>query len=137
MASSSPGQQVADLPWIHVADPHFTEQGNYTFVVAKYLRFELEAPELRFEDFNIFVKPDHVVTVSQCPTAAVQKAQDRLRQASRPVAVAKLIYVLLDIIVDEYAPALYRVGEEIDEIEDVVLENPSPKVFNAFFTCAA
>src|SRR5713226_7653140 len=114
MASSSRGQQVADLPWIHVADPHspeldqiahqenfheldvedcrhhgqmakITEQENYTFVVAKYLRFEPEALDLHFEDFDVFVKPDHIVTVSECPTTAVQKAQDRLRQAARPV----------------------------------------------------
>lgn len=162
MASSAPGQRIADLPWVHVADPDspeldqiarqenfheldvedcrhhrqmakIAEQENYTFVVAKHLRFEREALELHFEDFDIFIKPDHIVTVPEGTTDAPQKAQDRLRQAARPVPVAKLVYVLLDVIVDEYAPALYSIGEVIDEIEDLVLEDPSPQSLQRIF----
>ncbi len=162
MTISAPGQQLADLPWLHVADADspeldeiarrenfheldiedcrhhrqiakITEHDHYNFLVAKYLRFDREALTLQFEDFNIFIKPERIVTVPECTTDVVDKALARLKTAARPVPVPKLVYTLLDVIVDDYHPALYCIGEEIDEIEDVVLEKPSPESLQRIF----
>ena len=63
----------------------------------------------------------------------VEKASGRLAGAARPVTVPKLVYTILDVLVDEYLPALYRIGEEIDDIEDAVLENPAPQSLQRIF----
>jgi len=160
--TTGPAARVSDLPWVHLADPDspeldelarqegfheldvedcrhhrqiakITVQDHYTFVVAKTLHFNEKRLRLHFEDFNIFVKPDHIVTVPEGPTDAAEKALDRLSKAARPVAVPKLVHTLLDVIVDEYLPCLYRMGEQIDRIEDEVLEKPSPKSLQRIF----
>ena len=162
MVSAGPGQKIGDLPWVHIADPDspeldeiarqenfheldvedcrhhrqiakITEHDNYTFLVAKCLQFNPQDLTLRFEDFNVFIKPDRIVTTPEGKTDVLQKAGDRLRSVARPVPVPKLVYTLLDVIVDEYLPALYHIGEEIDEIEDVVLQDPSPRGLQRIF----
>jgi magnesium transporter len=156
------GTRQGDLPWVHVADPDspeldeiarqeqfheldiedcrhhrqiakITEHGHYTFLVAKTLQFDPETLDLHFEDFNVFIKPGHIVTAPEGKTEVVAKAVTRLSGAPRPVPVSKLVYTLLDVIVDEYLPALYRMGEEIDLIEDDVLEKPSPASLRRIF----
>ncbi len=160
--ASGAGTKIADLPWLHVADADspdldeiarqerfheldvedcrhhrqiakVTEHDHYTFVVAKTLHFNEKKLRLHFEDFNIFVKPEQIVTVPEGPTDAVEKAVARLRPLPRPVAVSRLVHALLDVIVDEYLPALYHIGEEIDRIEDEVLKQPSPKSLRKIF----
>ncbi|MBI3696288.1 MAG: magnesium/cobalt transporter CorA [Acidobacteria bacterium] len=156
------GVPVGDLPWVHIPDPDSpeldeiarqenfheldvedcrhhrqiakrTEHDNYTFLVAKALLFNREDLSLRFEDFNIFIKADHIVTVPEGKNEVLGRASGRLAGAARPVAVPKLVYTILDVVVDEYLPALYRIGEEIDDIEDAVLENPAPQSLQRIF----
>jgi len=155
-------QRVADLPWLHLPDPDaaeldeiarqegfheldvedcrhhnqiakITEHDSYTFVVAKSLRAGSDSARLHFEDFNIFIKPDRVVTVPEGPSDVLEKAVARLSAAARPVRVAKLIHTLLDVVVDDYLPALDRIGEHIDQIEDAVLRDPSPHSLRRIF----
>jgi len=153
---------VRDLPWLHIPDPDspdldevarqerfheldvedcrhhrqiakITEYDSYTFLVAKSLQFDAEALEMRFEDFNIFIQPDRIITVPESQTEVLEKALTRLNGAPRPVSVSRLVYTLLDVIVDEYLPALYRLGEEIDRIEDDVVQDPSPESLRRIF----
>ena len=160
--TSGLGERVKDLPWIHLPDPDspqldelarqenfheldvedcrhhrqiakVAEQPGYIFVVAKTLHFRPERLQLHFEDFNIFIKPDHIVTVPEGPTDAVEKAAARLASARRPAPVNTLVHALLDVIVDEYLPVLYRLGDEIDRIEKSVLREPTPHSLQRIF----
>jgi len=155
-------ERIRDFPWVHVADADspaldeiarehgfheldiedcrhhrqiakVTEYEQYTFVVAKVLVAEGERRGLRFEDFNLFVEPDRIVTVPEGKTDIPEKAAGRLNGVPRPVSVSRLVYTLLDVIVDEYLPALYRLGEEIDRIEEDVLREPTPRSMRRIF----
>jgi magnesium transporter len=154
MAGAGSAGAVQDLAWIHIpdADSHeldeiarqqgfheldvedcrhhrqiakHTEYESYTFIVAKLLHFNAERLTLRFEDFNLFIQPHQLVTVPEGKTDVPEKAAQRLSGRPRPVSVARLVHAVLDVIVDDYLPALYRLGEEIDRIEQEVLHEPS------------
>ena len=160
--NTGPGQPIADLPWIHIENPDspdldeiarretfheldvedcrhhgqlakLVEHERYSFLVAKRLEFDSKDLTIQFRDFNLFITPQHVVTVPESESDVIEKAVGRLRQQPRPIAVPRIVYTLLDVIVDEYAPALYRIGEEIDQIEDMVLEDPSPQSLQCIF----
>ena len=160
--NAGPGQPVADLPWIHIDNPEspdldeiarrenfheldvedcrhhgqlakLVEHEHYSFLVAKRLEFDPSELTLQFRDFNVFITPQRVVTVPESKTDVIEKSVGRLRQQPRPIVVPRIVYTVLDVIVDEYAPALYRIGEEIDQIEDMVLEDPSPKSLQCIF----
>ena len=162
MAGAGSGITIRDLPWLHIADADsaaldevarregfheldvedcrhhrqiakVTEYEGYTFVVAKSLQISPDRLQLHFEDFNLFLQPHQIVTVPEGRTEVPEKALARLNGAPRPVSVMRLAYTLLDVIVDEYLPALYRLGEEIDRIEEEVLREPTPRSLRRIF----
>jgi len=153
---------IRDLPWLHIPDADspaldevarqqgvheldvedcrhhrqmakLTEYDKYSFLVAKVLLFSGERQQLHFEDFNLFLQPDRIVTVPEGKTEVTEKAAARLSAAPRPVSVGRLVYTLLDVIVDEYLPALYKLGEEIDRVEEEVLRDPAPRSLRRIF----
>src|SRR5437867_4005371 len=42
-----------------------SEHEEYTFIVIKTIRFDRETFELEFDDFDLFVKPQRLVTVEE------------------------------------------------------------------------
>lgn len=151
-------QPIPNLPWFHVQDPasgeldrlaerfHLhplqiedcrhrpqrakgEEHDEYLFFVLKHLHYNRE---LRFDDFDVFVGPDFLVTVSQGETPFVQKVCERLRQ-DKVARVDKVFYYLLDELVDAYMPVLDDTAEETGDIESEVLETPDPPMLRRIF----
>ncbi len=161
-AAVAGGMRVRDLPWIHIPDPDsqalddvareqgfheldvedcrhhrqmakYTEYPKYTFVVAKTLHLSPDRLRLHFEDFNLFIQPHQLISVPEGQADVTERAAARLHGMPRPVSVARLVYTVLDVIVDDYLPALYGLGEEIDRIEEEVLHNPVPRSLRRIF----
>jgi magnesium transporter len=95
---------------------------------------ELVDCEVRFRELDVFVASHLLVTVHPADEPAVAEAE---RRASRlfpdsPTA-AHVLYALLDTVVDGYFPMLDQLGDEIDELEDLVLEKPSHETLERLF----
>lgn len=151
------------LPWIHLADANdgaldvlaqqhefheldvedcrhgrqvakVAEHTSYSFVVIKTIEYDKAKKEITFHDFDLFVKPDLLVTVAEGSTTVVSRTQERLPlepEFHQPQGIA---YLLIDHAVDEYLPVLDEVGDMIEDIEDDVLEKPSPEVLQRIFS---
>jgi magnesium transporter len=102
---------------------------NYIFCVLKHLRNDAG---FTFEDFDVFLTKNEVVSVHEPHSDILEKARVRAQQ-SRVTEPGRIFYILLDTIVDEYSPVLDRVAEETNDIESVVLECPEPKVLARIF----
>ncbi len=78
---------------------------------------------------------NYVVTVHRSSESVIDEVRKRV---GNPIEVANvsagyLLYVLVDIVVNSYFPILDGVGENIDELESVILAKPSREALNNLF----
>lgn len=105
------------------------EHDPFLFVVLKRIQSN---GELDFDDVDVFVAADHIVSVHQGDAAFVQKVRTRAEQehVSRP---DRMLYIMVDTIVDEYAPVLDQIADEIADLETEILERPDPDMLARIF----
>ncbi len=86
-----------------------------------------------FTPIDIFAGKDFLITISDptCPTT--QQALDRARRDGDDEHPGKLLYLILDTIVDLYFPAIDHFDDRIDQLEDQVFNNPSPEILQSIF----
>ena len=111
------------------------ERDDYVFIVAKIARFEAEHRRLTFDDFDIFARPDSIVTVEETPSSLVEKIHDRFPATPDPNKnnISYFIYAILDEIVDEYLVMLDTIGESIHDLEGHVWKDPTPQMLEQIF----
>jgi magnesium transporter len=95
---------------------------------------ELVDCEVRFRELDVFVAENLLVTVHPKEEPAVAEAERRIgRQFPDSPTAAHVLYALLDTVVDGYFPMLDKLGDEIDDLEDLVLEKPSHDTLERLF----
>ena len=111
---------------------------TYTFAVFKPVRLDPDPDEPGekmpvFSPIDIFAGKDFLITISDpnCPTT--QQALDRARRDGDDEHPAKLVYLILDTIVDLYFPAIDYFDDRIDKLEDDVFDHPSPEILQSIF----
>jgi magnesium transporter len=151
-------QPIPNLAWFHIDDPdspaldelaaryHLhplqiedcrqrpqrakTEEHNqYDFFVLKHLH---EGELVKFDDLDVFLGRDFLITVAKtdCPflDKAVKRAgQDKLNRLD------KIFYFILDEVVDGYMPVLDAIAESTSEVESEVLGHPFPEMLRNIF----
>ena len=108
------------------------EGADYIFAVLKPVHVT-DAGEVSITDLDLFLGREYLITVQEgdCPT--VRAYMDQLHSASNSSRPDQLFYKVADGVVDAYSPALDWFNETIDQIEDTVLEKPSPSTLQRIF----
>lgn len=107
--------------------PKLERYDHNLFTVLRPARY-LDATEtVEFGELHIFTGKNFVVTVRHAEMAGVAKVRHRLE--SRPDLLAHgpeaVLYALLDQVVDDYAPVVAGLENDIDEIEDQLFSGDS------------
>ncbi|PJI84837.1 magnesium and cobalt transport protein CorA [Luteimicrobium subarcticum] len=94
--------------------------GDSLFLVLRPARYLDDVEEVEVGELAVFVGTDFVVTVRRSQTPRLDEVRRGLeadpdRLAAGPSAV---LHALLDQVVDEYAPVLDGLENDVDEIED-------------------
>ena len=90
--------------------------------------------EVQFRELDVFAAEHLIVTVHPKDEPAVREAEQRVSRLFPDSAnAAHVLYALLDTVVDGYFPMLDQLGDEIDELEDLVLEKPSHDTLERLF----
>ncbi|AND17002.1 magnesium and cobalt transport protein CorA [Rathayibacter tritici] len=97
------------------------------FVVLRPARYADAAEAVVFGELHVFVGPDFVVTIRHADSPDLARVRRRLEEdpallARGPEAV---LYAILDQVVDEYAPVVFGVQGDVDEIEDQLFGDDS------------
>lgn len=99
--------------------PKIEWYGEHLFVVLRPARYLDAEEELEFGEVHVFVGPDFVVTVRHAEAPNLARVRHRLE--SDPELLARgpeaVLYAILDEVVDQYAPVLAGLENDIDEIE--------------------
>ena len=110
------------------------EEGpDYLFTVVKPIDAR-EGSSLCIGDLDLFLGRDYLITVLEEECSSLAARLDQLRAAKNNSRPDQLFYRILDGVVDSYLPIIDGYSEDIDEIEDIVLEDPVPETLERIFT---
>ncbi len=102
--------------------PKLERYGDTLFVVLRAARYLDDLEEVEFGELHLFVGEDFVITVRH--SEAPDLAGVRQRLESRPdllrLGPESVLYAVMDRIVDDYAPVVAGLSNDIDEIETEV-----------------
>ncbi|NMH98856.1 CorA family divalent cation transporter [Pseudonocardia acidicola] len=114
--------------------PKFERYGQIQFAVLRPARYVDPVEVIEIGEVHLFLGPDFVVTVRHAEEPDLAEVRHRLENnpellAHGPFAV---LYAVLDKVVDDYAPVLDGLQNDIDEIEVQVFDgdpNASRRIY--------
>lgn len=134
-----------DLHPLHVEDARSADESvkvessaHYTFAVFKPVHLvpdpELPAESVpAFSPVDIFAGKDFLITIADPRCSATGQALERARRDGNDEQPARLLYLILDTIVDLYFPVIDHFDDRIDDLEDAVLTDPTPEILQRVF----
>lgn len=102
--------------------PKLERYGDVLFTVLRAARYLEEEERVQFGEVHVFTGKDFVVTVRHAEAPDLGHARRRMEEAPELVRLGPeaVLYAVLDQVVDEYAPVVAGLQNDIDEIEDEV-----------------
>jgi magnesium transporter len=106
------------------------ETGEYLFYILKYI-VSVDHGELNLGTICLFVGRDYFISVRDAKSECA--IFERAHRAPEGTPPGKLLYLILDTIVDSFFPSIDKSDDIIDELEDRVLDEPSPETVEQIF----
>jgi magnesium transporter len=109
--------------------PKIEDYGTYHFLVLKSL--SLPEGSLELEQISFILGKNYVLTIQEVPGDSFEAVRQRIRRGKgliRKAGADYLLYALVDALIDEFFPVLERLGEQVEELEDQVILQPSPEI---------
>lgn len=111
--------------------PKIEEYDDYLFFVIKMMRFDREEQRIVTEQLSIVMGSNYLLTFQERPGDVFEPVRNRIRKKNgriRNVGVDYLTYSLLDTVIDNYILIVERMGEEIEEIEEEILDSINKEI---------
>jgi magnesium transporter len=102
--------------------PKLERYGETLFVVLRSARYLDESETVEFGEIHAFVGPDFVVTVRHGRASMLDRVRKRLESMPELLRLGPeaILYAIMDQVVDDYAPVVAGLENDIDEIETEV-----------------
>lgn len=113
--------------------PSFDDYEEYLFVALKLLSFNNKTNEVESEHVSLIVGKNYVITFQEREGDLFEPIRERLRVGKGRIRKSKsdyLGYAILDIVVDNYFLLLEGIGDQIQNLEEVVGDDPDKEVLN-------
>ncbi|MBU1487376.1 magnesium/cobalt transporter CorA [bacterium] len=107
--------------------PKMEDFEDYIFVVLKMLYYDQKGG-IKTEQVSLILGPNFVISFQEQEGDVFDPIRDRIRKAKgriRKMGADYLAYALMDTIVDNYFIILEGLGEEIEDMEEELLANPT------------
>jgi magnesium transporter len=112
--------------------PKLEDYDDYLFLVLKMLFYEKEEG-IRTEQVSLVLGPNYVLSFQEKVGDVFDGVRERLRNSKgriRKLGADYLAYALMDAVVDSYFAILESIGDEIEEMEQELVTDPSPQTLN-------
>jgi magnesium transporter len=113
--------------------PRMEEYDNYLYFVLRMMRYNQETGKVQSEQLSMVLGETFLLTFQEQPGDVFEPVRERIRKHKgriRKVGIDYLAYALLDTIVDNYLFIIERLGEQIEDIENEILDNPTQEVLS-------
>jgi magnesium transporter len=104
---------------------------HYLFLILKYIQ-TVQDGDIGFGSIYLFVGQDYLISVRD-RSCIGQEVLQRALKAGPEEKPSKLLYLIVDSIVDSYFVSIDHSDDRIDELQDSVLDNPSPEILGSLF----
>lgn len=110
--------------------PKIEDYEDYLFMVTHAVDYTKE-DKFATTEMDLFLGKEFIVTFHRSPLRSVNALIERYAKAAGigPRGPDRIAHSLLDLLVDNYAPMLADLHNELEEIEDIVLTKGSNKEF--------
>ena len=100
--------------------PKLERYGDVLFTVLRPARYIDSEERVEFGELHVFTGRDFVVTVRHAEAPDLARVRRRMEQDEELLRLGPeaVLYAILDEVVDEYAPVVAGLENDIDEIED-------------------
>ena len=108
--------------------PKIEDYGSYYFIVMKMLTYNEKLHEINQEQVSIIIKDNLVLTFQEREGDVFNPIRERINSIDsklRRNGADFLLYALMDAIVDNYFIILEKIGDEIEDIEETILSDPT------------
>ncbi len=107
--------------------PKLEDFDDYIYVVLKMFYFDEDAHRITQEQVSLILGSNYVLSIQEMEKDVFDPVRERIRKSKgrlRRSGADYLLYALIDASVDSYFSILERIGEQIEEIENEMLDNP-------------
>lgn len=114
--------------------PKLEEYEDYLFLVTKNIYINNKG-ELETEQISFILMDDIIISFKETDREVFSNLKRRLkiRSSIRKAGGEILLYTILDTIVDDYFLVIGNISEEIDEVEDELLNNPTKELLQDIY----
>src|SRR5918911_1197937 len=113
---------VEDAQSFHLRPKVERYEGGITFVVLRTARYVTEREEVEFGEISMFIGRGFVITTRRGVASDLHGARLRLEQRPKLLeeGPAAVLWAILDKVVDDYAPVVEGLHQDIEEVEQMV-----------------
>jgi magnesium transporter len=103
------------------------DEAALLFTVLRTARYVDETEEIEFGEVSIFLSERFVISVRQGEASDLHDARRRLERRPNLVArgTSSVLWAILDKIVDDYAPVIEGLENDVEEVEETVFGHSS------------
>lgn len=104
---------------------------DYIYIVLKMLEYDYATGKVKTEQMSFILGKHYVISFQEMIGDTFDTVRSRLRNPDsriRKFGVDYLLYSLMDRIVDDYFIVMERLGEQLEEFEEVAYNKPGPGI---------
>ncbi len=120
----------------HTHHPKLDNYEEYLFLIMHAARWNAEEMRLETVELDCFISPQVLVTYHLEPLPSIQEAKVRClkKEGALSHGTDYLLHVILDTLVDNYAPVLDQIGNIIEVAEDEIFGEPTRSTLTRLFS---
>jgi magnesium transporter len=117
--------------------PKLDDWGVYLYIVLNYMAVAENGDEwdTEIDELDVFLGRNYIVTHHDNPVPAIDETWNTCDRDPRTLqdGADHLLYKIADKLISGYMPAVEKIDEAIDQIEDQVFDRPSPRTLERLF----
>jgi magnesium transporter len=115
--------------------PKLEDYDNSFFIVLRPARYDDEAEAVDFGEIHVFAGPGYVIAVRHGQAGGLGPARKRLEEHRELLSEgpAAVVWAILDKVVDDYAPVVAGIEDDIEEVETEIFEQGKDSTQRIYF----
>jgi magnesium transporter len=117
--------------------PKTEDLGNAVFVVLRMIECDKDGNNLAADQLSLIFGANYVLSFQETPGDCLDPVRERIRGGKgrlRSLGPDYLAYAIVDAVVDNYFFVLETLGERIDALEDVLVDEPRRELLHEIHT---
>jgi magnesium transporter len=116
--------------------PKIDDYEQYLFIILKTLHHEEGTHEVVTKQISMILGDNYVISLHENDVDIFDLVRKRLKAGTGRIRKAKadyLAYALIDLVVDNYFLVLEQLGEVVENLEEELVNSPTPATLNKIY----